>query len=101
MPTTGLFTPVDKQWVIGTLKALGSRDPDVLHAARIKLLSAVGVSRIVGAGVAGLGVLVIVVAPTRWLSGPLLLAGWWLWRRGVRNVAAVEAGCAEYRSHSQ
>lgn len=97
MPTAGLFTPVDKQWVIGTLKAVGSRDPDVLHAARIKLLSAVGLTRVVGAGLAGLGVLLLLFSPTRWFSVPLLLAGLWLWRRGVRNVAAVEAGYAEYR----
>ncbi len=97
MPTAGLFTPVDKQWVIGTLKAVGSKDPDVLHAARLKMLSAVGFTRIVGAGLAGLGILLLVYAATRWSSGPLLLAGWWLWRRGARNVAAVEAGYAEFR----
>ncbi len=97
MPTAGLFTPVDKQWVIGTLKAVGSTDPDVLYAARAKLLSAVGFTRIAGAGLAGLGVLFLFVAAARWYSVPLLVVGWWLWRRGARNVAVVEAGYEEFR----
>ena len=97
MPTAGLFTPVDKQWVIGTLKAVGSTDPDVLHAARAKLLSAVGFTRTTGAGLAGLGVVLLFLAMTRWFAGPVLVVGWWLWRRGARNMAAVEAGYAEFR----
>ena len=97
MPTAGLFTPVDKQWVIGTLKAVGSTDPDVLYAARAKLVSAVGFARIAGAGLAGLGVLLLFFAMTRWFAGPVLVGGWWLWRRGARNVAAVETGYSEFR----
>ena len=97
MPTAGLFAPVDKQWVIGTLKAVGSTDPDVLHAARVKLLSAVGFTRIAGAVLAGSGVLSLFLPATRWFAGPLLLVGAWLWRRGARNVAVVEAGYEEFR----
>ena len=97
MPTAGLFTPVDKQWVIGTLKAVGSTDPDVLYAARVKLLTAVGFTRIAGAGLVGLGVLLLVYPATRWFAGLPLLSGWWLWRRGARNVAMVEAGYEEFR----
>lgn len=97
MPTAGLFSPVDKQWVIGTLKAVGSTDPDVLHAARAKLMAAVGFTRIAGACVLGSGFLSLFVSTSRWFAGPLLLAGWWLWRRGARNVAAVEAGYEEFR----
>ena len=33
------FTKIDKQSVIGTLKATGSRDPDILHAQKQKLLA--------------------------------------------------------------
>jgi len=97
MPTAGWFTPVDKQWVIGTLKAMGSTDPDVLYAARAKLLSAVGFTRIAGAGLAGLGVLLLGFAQTRLVAGPLVVVGWWLWRRGARNVAVVQAGYDEFR----
>ena len=97
MPTAGLFTPVDKQWVIGTLKAVGSTDPDVLYAARAKLLSAVGFTRIAGACLAGSGILSLFFPATRWFAGPLALGGWWLWRRGAKNIAAVEAGYEEVR----
>ena len=97
MPTAGLFTPVDKQWVIGTLKAVGSTDPDVLHAARAKLLSAVGFTRIAGVCLASSGIVTLIVPATRWFAGPLVLAGWWLWRRGATNIAAVEAGYEEFR----
>ncbi len=97
MPTAGLFTPVDKQWVIGTLKAMGSTDPDVLYAARAKLLAAVTFAKVAGVGAVGLGVLLLFLpAGGRWFGPPLLVAGWGLWRRGVRN-AAVEAGYDEYR----
>jgi len=33
------FTKLDKQSVIGTLKATGTRDPDILHAQKAKLLA--------------------------------------------------------------
>jgi hypothetical protein len=38
VPTDGAgpFTRLDKQSVIGTLKATGTRDPDVLHAQKQK-----------------------------------------------------------------
>ena len=99
MPTAGLFTPVDKQWVIGTLKAMGSTDPDVLYAARAKLLAAVTFAKVAGVGAVGLGVLLLFLpAGGRWFGPPLLVVGWWLWRRGVRNAAVVVAGYDEYRS---
>lgn len=96
MPTAGFFAPIDRQWVIGTLKAVGSTDPDVLYAARAKLRAAVGFTKIAGACLLGSGVLCLFVSTTRWFAGPLLVTGWWLWRRGSNNLAAVEAGYQEF-----
>lgn len=89
------FITIDKQTVIGALKATGSTDPDILHAARTKLVRAVAVPRWFGVGV-GLGALPTALsgAGVGW-AALLLVAGSWLVHRGHRNVRMVETGYAE------
>jgi hypothetical protein len=55
--------------VIGFLKSAGSRDP---------------------------GALLTVTILGAFLGIPMLILGWWMRRRGVRNLETVEAGYAEF-----
>lgn len=92
----GPFARMDKQSVIGTLKSVGSRDPDVLHAQKQKLLApsknlknASLIIMICG------GVLTITVFAA-FVGIPALLFGIWIWRRSARNIAEIEAAYSEY-----
>jgi len=49
---TNLRHKVDKQSVIGALKATGSRDPDVLHAAKMQLYGSLRMFRTIETGYA-------------------------------------------------
>jgi Family of unknown function (DUF5362) len=90
------FTKVDKQSVIGTLKATGSLDADVLHAQKQKLLAPaknlklLSIMLMVGGGLLTLTVIAAIAGI------PLALFGVWLWRFSTKNIAAVEAGYTEY-----
>ena len=92
----GPFAKMDKQSVIGTLKAVGSRDPDVLHAQKQKLLAPSknlkNVSLIVM--ICGGGLTITVFAA--FVGIPALLFGIWIWRRSNRNIAEIEAAYSEY-----
>jgi hypothetical protein len=77
------FTKLDKQSVIGTLKATGSQDPDILHAQKAKLL----------APNKNLKILSVILA----IAGiPFAIFGLWMWRFSSKNIEAVELGYAEY-----
>jgi len=65
------FTKIDKQSVIGTLKATGSRDRDILYAQKSELLA------------------------------PSIIFGWWCWSFGKKNIVTVEAGYTEYLARRQ
>ena len=90
------FVVVDKQAVIGGLRAIGSRDPDILRAEKLAMIRSLRLPKLLGAGLLLAGLVL-----SRTMAGlaagiPLLLAGLWLWWRGARNVAAVEAGYSEF-----
>ena len=87
---------LDRQAVIGFLKSTGTRDPDVLHTQRSKLLSAAKFPKLVGTYlmiVGGLCTLLILLAP---IGIPMIGFGWWMRRRGVRNLAVVDEAWSEY-----
>ena len=87
---------LDRQSAMGFLKSAGTRDPDVLHTQRMKLVSAAKFPKLAGTYVmvvGGLCTVLILLAP---IGIPLLLFGWWMRRRGVRNLEAVEEAWAEY-----
>jgi hypothetical protein len=96
------FATLDREQVIGTLRAAGSRDPDVLDARRVSLLRGARLPKFAGTCVLVLGaVATLTILVTRTILGPsigvpILAAGWWLRRRGVRNVATVEAAYREF-----
>jgi hypothetical protein len=94
------FTKIDKQSVIGTLKATGSRDADILHAQKQRLLGPnknlkiLSIILIVGGALLSLTVILAIAGI------PLALFGVWLWRFSSKNIAAVEAGYTEYLASS-
>jgi hypothetical protein len=90
------FTPVDKKSVVGTLKATGSRDPDVLHAQKQTLLAPYKHLKLLAQISFGVGALMTLTIFMAWFGIPVLLGAWWLWRFQARNSEAVEEGYTEY-----
>jgi hypothetical protein len=90
------YARLDKEFVLRVLALIGSYDPDILQAARAKLLLQVRAPKITGA-LAILGGVALALSRPGALAGlPLLLLGGWLWWRGVRNGAMVNAGFDEF-----
>jgi hypothetical protein len=90
------FLSLDKTTVIGFLKSTGSRDQDVLYTQKRNLESAAKFPKLAGIYVMVMGALMTVMILTAFIGIPLLILGWWMRRRGVRNLQAVEEGYAEY-----
>lgn len=90
------FLSLDKTTVIGFLKSTGSRDRDVLYTQKRNLESAARFPKLAGVYLMILGGLLTLMILTAIIGVPLLVLGWWMRRRGVRNLEAVEAGFAEY-----
>ena len=89
---------LDKQTVIGHLKAAGSRDPDILHSHKATLTSAAKFPKLAGVYIMIMGGLLTITILGAFLGIPALLIGWWMRKRGVNNLEAVEAGFQEYVS---
>jgi hypothetical protein len=90
------FTKLDKQSVIGTLKATGSQDPDVLHAQKAKLLAPNKNLKILSVILMVSGVLFTVTVVLAIAGIPFAIFGLWMWRFSSKNIAAVELGYTEY-----
>src|SRR5262245_22847572 len=87
---------LDESTVIGYLKSAGSKDPDILHTQKAHLLSLAKFPKLVGMYlmfVGGLCTIMILLAP---IGIPLLFFGWWMRGRGVKNLAVVESGWAQF-----
>jgi len=94
--TAGPFTKLDRQSVIGTLKATGTRDPDVLHTQKQKLLAPSKNLKMVSYIVMGCGVLLTITIVAAFAGIPFGLFGVWIWRFSSKNIATVEAAYSEY-----
>lgn len=90
------FLSLDKSTVIGFLKSTGSRDKDVLYTQKRNLESAAKFPKIVGIYLMVVGALCTMLILLAFIGIPLIGLGWWLRRRGIRNLAAVEEGYLEY-----
>lgn len=90
------FLSLDKTTVIGFLKSTGSRDRDVLYTQKRNLESAARFPKLAGVYIMVVGALMTIMILTAFIGIPLLILGWWMRRRGVRNLEAVEAGYTEY-----
>jgi hypothetical protein len=98
MPSDGgnPFTKLDARSVLGTFKATGSRDPDILHAQREKLLTQPKHLKLLAVLCIGIGAFFTVTVVLAIAGIPSILFGIWMWRFATKNIAAVEAGFAEY-----
>ena len=90
------FTKMDRQSVIGALKATGSRDQDVLHSQKNELLSPAKQLKLLGVICMVSGALFTLTVIHAIAGIPFAIFGWWCWRFGKQNIAAVEAGYSEY-----
>jgi hypothetical protein len=78
------------------LKAVGSRDPDVLHAQKQKLLApSQNLKKVSFFVMVGGGLLTITVFAA-FAGIPLALFGIWMWRSSSRNIATVEEAFNEF-----
>ena len=89
---TSPFAPVDKAAVLGSLRAVGSHDPDVLEKARTRLLAAARWPRAAGGALLCIGASLIFSPAGMWTGLPVAAVGTWLMQRGQRNAAAVRDG---------
>jgi Family of unknown function (DUF5362) len=90
------FAKLDARSVVGMFKATGARDPDVLHAQREKLLAQPKQLKLLAVLLIAIGVFFTVTVVLAIAGIPSILFGIWMWRFGTKNIAAVEAGFAEY-----
>jgi hypothetical protein len=90
------FRKLDTQSVVGMFKATGARDADVLHAQREKLLAQPKSLKLLSFLLIGIGAFFTVTVVLAIAGIPSMLFGFWMWRFSTKNIAAVEAGYAEY-----
>lgn len=84
------------QQVVGVLKGTGSSDADVLFAAKEEFGSTFATQRFQGLGLLITGALSCLTIVLAIIGVPVAVFGWWLWKKGQRNVATVEAAYANY-----
>ncbi len=85
-----------RQQVIGSLVATGSRDPDVLRAAKEGLLASARPLALLAAVPVLAGVLLSFTDAGPALGAPIALVGLWLLHRGRSTVRIVEGAYREY-----
>ena len=90
------FTKLDKQSVIGILKACGSHDPDVLHAQKLQLEAPGKHLALLGMICVVFGAIFTITIILAWFGIPFLIFGWWLRRFGRRKIETVEAAYTEF-----
>ena len=91
-----MFGRVSREQVIGTLKATGSTDPDVLGATRQEMAGGYKTFTWIGLICAVVGGLFCLTIIGIFFGGPFLLFGVFVWRRARSNIAAVERYADEY-----
>jgi hypothetical protein len=90
------FLKLDKQMVIGELKSVGSRDPDVLHNKKEQILTIAKFPKHAGVYVMVMGAGCTALILLSFIGIPLLFLGWWMRKRGLQNIVAVEEGWNEF-----
>ena len=91
-----ILAKLDKQQVIGTLRATGSTDPDVLYAAKEQLLSETKRLKLLGVAPLIIGGILCVTIVGAIVGIPMLIVGFSVRGAYKHNIAVSEAGLAEY-----
>jgi hypothetical protein len=90
MNASSSFATVDSAEVLSALRAAGSRDPDVLDAARRALMARARTTAVTGTVLVLAGAaLALTGFRFALLAFPLIGIGWWVRRRGIRNAATI------------
>ncbi|MEZ4455440.1 MAG: hypothetical protein R2882_02655 [Gemmatimonadales bacterium] len=92
------FLKLDKATVIGELKSVGTRDPDVLHNRKVQILSVARFPKQVGIYLMVVGGLCTILILLAFIGIPLLGLGWWTRRRGVHNLEVVDQAWQEFQA---
>ena len=95
------FLELERSQVVSYLRSAGSRDPDLLHTRKTRLLSLARFPKRAGTSAMILGALCTLLVIPAFIGVPLLVLGWRMRRRGMRNVEAVELGWAEFSGTSR
>src|SRR5262245_35281751 len=90
------FLKLDTSQVVGYLKSAGSKDPDILHTQKKSLMSLAKFPKYVGTYLMVVGALCTALILLAVIGIPLIFLGWWMRRRGVKNVETVEIGWSEF-----
>ncbi len=85
------FTKMDTRSVIGTLKATGSRDTDILHSQMNELMAPPNQLKLLGVFCMVIGAMFTVTVILAIAGIPFVIFGWWCWRFGKQNIAAIDA----------
>lgn len=94
------FLKLDKQMVIGELKSVGSKDPDVLHNKKEQILTLARFPKYVGVYIMVMGAGCTALILLAFIGIPLLFLGWWMRKRGVKNLEVVEEAWNEFTGGS-
>lgn len=92
----GVLTKFDTQEVMTILKEIGSRDMDSLQLQKMRLLSLCEFPNTFGVFIMILGgtlSLTILLAP---IGIPVMIFGWWIRRRAINSITAIECAFVEY-----
>lgn len=92
----GHMSRIDKETVLSALRATRSCDAEVLRAHRATLLANARFPALLGTWLMILGAIVSLTVLLAVLGLPMVAAGWRCRKRGLDNVAAVEAGFHEH-----
>jgi hypothetical protein len=93
---TNPFTKLDTQSVIGTLKACGSRDPDVLFAQKQQLVAPARQLKLLGYICLVCGAFFTVTVILAIAGIPFMIFGWWLLRFAKGNMRTVDTAYEQF-----
>ena len=94
------FLKLDKSMVIGELKSVGSKDPDMLHTRLVHIRTMAAFPKNVGIYIMVMGGLCTALILLAFIGIPLLIFGWWLRKRGLSNLKVVEEAWNEFNGGS-
>lgn len=96
-----IVAKIDRQQVIGALKATGSSDPDVLYARKEEMLAPSKSMKLLGTAPIIMGVIMTLTIIGSVVGIPAICFGYFVRKRIRTNIQMAEAAFAEYTSALQ